>query len=76
LGELGQLREVIWCQEEPSNMGAYAFLHPIFHRLFRESDRPLTLRWVARAESASPATGSPKAHQIEQDDLLTRAFTR
>ena len=75
LGELGQVKELIWCQEEPSNMGAFRYLHPIFARVFNGGS-PLqpAVRWVARPESASPATGSPKAHQIEQDDLLKRAL--
>ncbi len=80
------LREIVWVQEEPSNMGAYRFLHPIFSRLFNGDTGTVAspsaavavtktrVRWVARAESASPATGSPKAHAIEQDDLLTRTF--
>ena len=65
------LRELVWCQEEPQNMGAYAFLHPRLVPLF--SGGP-ALRWVARAESASPATGSPKAHAIEQQRLLAEVF--
>jgi 2-oxoglutarate dehydrogenase E1 component len=77
LAAFPQLREVIWCQEEPSNMGAQIFLHPLFTRLFGHGGtRPVGLRWVARAESASPATGSPKAHAMEQQDLLSRAFAR
>jgi len=74
-GATGGLREIVWCQEEPSNMGAFHYLHPIFARLFmaRAPGGP-PCRWVARPESASPATGSRKAHQMEQDDLLTRTF--
>jgi 2-oxoglutarate dehydrogenase complex dehydrogenase (E1) component-like enzyme len=58
-------------------MGAQIFLHPLYTRLFGHGGtRPVGLRWVARAESASPATGSPKAHAMEQQDLLRRAFAR
>jgi 2-oxoglutarate dehydrogenase E1 component len=74
LGRLGGkkgVREVIWCQEEPKNMGAHSFLHPYFTRMFAEGPR---LRWVSRDASASPATGSPKAHRIEQESLLTSIF--
>lgn len=65
------LAEVVWCQEEPTNMGAYAFLHPRLTPLFAGGPR---LRWVARAESASPATGSPRAHAIEQNQLVQQVF--
>ncbi|MCA9515786.1 MAG: 2-oxoglutarate dehydrogenase E1 component, partial [Myxococcales bacterium] len=71
LAELPELDEIAWCQEEPENMGARNYLHPIFARVFAEGP---PLRWVAREESASPATGSPKAHRMEQEDLLDRAF--
>ena len=77
LRELPNLRELIWCQEDPQNMGAFAFLHPLMAKTFGPGGkRPLPVRYEARAESASPATGSPKAHAIEQNDLLDRAFLR
>ena len=83
LAALPNVAEVIWCQEEPANMGAFTYLHPIFARIFGHGATSgvlapdvlkLRVRWVARHESASPATGSPKAHAMEQDDLLTRTF--
>ncbi|MFT7583022.1 MAG: 2-oxoglutarate dehydrogenase E1 component, partial [Myxococcota bacterium] len=73
IGQLPSLEEIVWCQEEPANMGARNFLHPLFSELF--SDGP-PLRWVSREASASPATGSAKAHKLEQADLLDRAFCR
>ena len=62
--------ELVWLQEEPENMGAWPFAHHQFHRIMRDR---LTLRHVARAESASPATGSHLIHVTEQSDLLDRA---
>ncbi|HEX2240204.1 MAG TPA: multifunctional oxoglutarate decarboxylase/oxoglutarate dehydrogenase thiamine pyrophosphate-binding subunit/dihydrolipoyllysine-residue succinyltransferase subunit [Actinomycetota bacterium] len=63
--------EVRWVQEEPENMGAWAFIH---HRLEgRLADR-LELAFAARAESASPATGSHTVHEQEQEELLEHAF--
>ena len=53
------------------DMGAWPFAHHQFHREMRDR---LTLRHVARAESASPATGSGLVHRAEQEDLLRRAF--
>jgi 2-oxoglutarate dehydrogenase E1 component len=63
-------REFVWVQEEPANMGALAFLLPRLERLAR--DRAVLS--VKRSASASPATGSHKAHELEQHTLLTLAF--
>jgi 2-oxoglutarate dehydrogenase E1 component len=65
-------RELVWVQEEPANMGALSFVRP---RLERIADgRRFTM--VKRPESASPATGSHKAHDIEQQALLQAALAR
>ncbi len=63
-------REFVWVQEEPANMGALAFLAPRLERLAH--GRPVLS--VKRSASASPATGSHKAHEMEQKTLLTLAF--
>ena len=62
--------EIVWLQEEPENMGAWPFVHRQMHDQFRGH----AVRHVARAESASPATGSGLVHTAEQADLLTRAI--
>jgi 2-oxoglutarate dehydrogenase E1 component len=64
------LKEIVWVQEEPINMGAYSFIEPRLRRLTAGK----TFRVVARAESASPATGSYKAHNLEQRAILDEAF--
>jgi 2-oxoglutarate dehydrogenase E1 component len=58
--------DVVWLQEEPENMGAWPFVQR-HHQL-----RGLKVSHVARAESASPATGSSLVHAAEQADLLER----
>jgi 2-oxoglutarate dehydrogenase E1 component len=63
-------KEVIWCQEEPLNMGAWSFLFPLLHELLE-----LPVRYVGRARSSSPATGSKHLHESEQADLVARALT-
>jgi len=63
-------REFVWVQEEPGNMGALAFLLPRLERLAH--GRPVLS--VKRSSSASPATGSHKAHEMEQKTLLAIAF--
>jgi 2-oxoglutarate dehydrogenase E1 component len=66
-------REVVWVQEEPRNMGAFFYVMPRLQQLVAE--RGLSLRSVKRSSSASPATGSAKAHELEQKTLLSLAFT-
>jgi 2-oxoglutarate dehydrogenase E1 component len=65
-----QARELVWVQEEPANMGANQFLEPRLRRIAGKR----TLRSVTRPENASPATGSAKAHQLEQRALLAQAL--
>ncbi|MFM8984994.1 MAG: 2-oxoglutarate dehydrogenase E1 component [Planctomycetia bacterium] len=62
----------VWVQEEPENMGAWRFLR--IHFGDRLCDRfPFT--GVCRQSAASPATGSKKSHDVEQNELLGAAFT-
>jgi 2-oxoglutarate dehydrogenase E1 component len=64
-------RDIVWVQEEPSNMGALSYLLPRLKRIANE--RPVLS--VKRSGSASPATVSAKAHEVEQKTILTLAFT-
>jgi 2-oxoglutarate dehydrogenase E1 component len=66
-----EAREIVWVQEEPANMGALFYVMPRFRRIFR--NRPV--RSVKRSASPSPATGSAKAHELEQKTLLALAFS-
>ncbi len=69
LARYTNLEQVMWLQEEPENMGAWPFVHLRMHDHLRD----LRVSHVARAESASPATGSGLIHAAEQADLLVRA---
>lgn len=69
LQEFPEGTPLIWVQEEPVNMGAYSFLH---RHLSNWGRHPLSV--VARAESASPATGSATVHKHEQQCILNFAF--
>ena len=69
-GRYANAKDVVWVQEEPANMGARAFMMPRLRRLLDGR----ALRSVRRSASASPATGSAKAHDIEQQTLLAMAF--
>jgi len=67
----GESGDIVWVQEEPANMGALFNMLP---RLQRIAGNRHVLS-VKRSSSASPATGSAKAHEVEQKTLLTLAFT-
>jgi 2-oxoglutarate dehydrogenase E1 component len=72
LAEHPRAREIVWVQEEPGNMGAAGYVVPRLERLAKA--RGLRLRSIKRSPSASPATGSAKAHELEQKTLLALAF--
>jgi 2-oxoglutarate dehydrogenase E1 component len=67
--------DVVWCQEEPENMGAWHFadrrIERVLGDLEMKSKRPI---YVGRREAASPATGSLKTHLKEQAELVDRAL--
>ncbi len=63
-------KDLVWVQEEPANMGALFYVHPRLERLAGRR-----VRLVRRHASGSPATGSAKAHVMEQQTLLALAFT-
>jgi 2-oxoglutarate dehydrogenase E1 component len=61
----------VWVQDEPENMGAWRFLR--IHLGDKLFDR-LPFSGVCRQSAASPATGSKKSHDLEQNELLSAAF--
>ena len=64
-------REIVWVQEEPANMGALNYMLPRLRHLAGEK----SVLSVKRSASPSPATGSAKAHDVEQKALLSLALT-
>jgi 2-oxoglutarate dehydrogenase E1 component len=62
--------EIVWVQEEPANMGAFFYVMPELRRM--AGDRAVLS--VKRSASATPATGSAKAHEIEEKTLIDLAF--
>ncbi len=64
-------RDIVWVQEEPANMGAMFYVLPRLRHIAGE--RPVLS--VKRSASASPSTGSAKAHEMEQNTLLALAFS-
>jgi 2-oxoglutarate dehydrogenase E1 component len=70
LARYPQLQEVVWLQEEPQNMGAWNY---IAAKLRATIDPAISLSYVGRAESASPAEGIHSAHVVEQQRILKAA---
>ena len=76
--ELGRFKqaEVVWCQEEPENMGAWTFIDRRLEAIMNEHgmspDRP---RFIGRVEAAAPATGLIQRHMEEQAILVDDALT-
>jgi multifunctional 2-oxoglutarate metabolism enzyme len=64
--------EIFWTQEEPKNMGGWNFMRP---RLEALANGRMDVRYVGRARSASPATGSYTIHQLEQAQLVKEALS-
>ena len=58
--------QIIWCQEEPENMGAWTYILRKFRKDVEEG--------IFRRSSASPATGFSKIHNDEQQKIVNQAF--
>ena len=65
------LKEIVWLQEEPENMGPW---NGIKGRLYERFENTHHIQRVSRHESGSPATGSKTIHEQEQRELLRLAF--
>ena len=67
--------EIVWCQEEPENMGAWQFVDRRIEKVLgvikHATGRP---SYIGRVAAASPATGSAKVHAAEQLSLVRRAL--
>ena len=68
--------EMVWCQEEPKNQGAWTFIEPniewVLSRIKAKHTRP---QYVGRATSASPATGLASQHKAQQAALVNDALS-
>ncbi|MHB8532282.1 MAG: multifunctional oxoglutarate decarboxylase/oxoglutarate dehydrogenase thiamine pyrophosphate-binding subunit/dihydrolipoyllysine-residue succinyltransferase subunit, partial [Solirubrobacteraceae bacterium] len=71
MGRYPNLREVLWVQEEPRNMGARSHMFP---RLMQIMPPELHFGYVGRPERASPGEGYPAAHASEQTRIVTTAI--
>jgi 2-oxoglutarate dehydrogenase E1 component len=75
LKRMTNLEEVIWCQEEPRNNGAWFFVEPYIEEALEKAGKaPMRARYAGRKASASPATGLAKRHLAEQGALVADAL--
>ncbi len=67
--------EIVWAQQEPKNMGAFAYVNPRVMTATREiNKKEKRVRYVGRQVSAAPATGMGKVHQAEYQRILDGVF--
>lgn len=71
LASMPNVKEIVWCQEEPKNMGAWTFVATRFMEEFDDGQR---LIYAGRQASASPAAGQKAMHDAEQQKLVEEAM--
>ena len=69
-------KDIVWCQEEPLNAGAWSFVQPRIETLLNETEHHNRrhVMYAGRNPSASVATGLKASHQKEEHELLEDAF--
>ncbi|HEY7090772.1 MAG TPA: 2-oxoglutarate dehydrogenase E1 component [Tepidisphaeraceae bacterium] len=70
LSRYRQAQEFVWVQEEPKNRGAWSFVSPRLMEMLPDT----VVQYVGREESASPAAGAFKMHQVEEQEIMTAAL--
>lgn len=65
------LKEIVWVQEEPKNMGAWNFVDDYLRKYLQDEQ---ILRYVGRPDRSSPAVGEPNVHKMEQNQLIQAAI--
>lgn len=71
LKKLKTVKDIVWCQEEPKNMGAWTFVAPRFMEILEDGQK---LTYAGRQASASPAAGQKKVHEAEQQAFVDDAM--
>jgi 2-oxoglutarate dehydrogenase E1 component len=72
LGRYTKASELVWCQEEPQNQGAW---YQIRHRLQELAGEDRPVYYAGRPSASAPATGLAKLHEIEQQRLVSAALS-
>lgn len=67
--------ELVWCQEEPKNMGAWSYVKPRLMTTLKENGISKYVQYVGRKSCSSPAIGGYTLHAAEQKDFIDRALS-
>jgi 2-oxoglutarate dehydrogenase E1 component len=70
VGAFPKKAQIVWCQEEPENMGGWTFMEPRLRKMFERE-----IAYAGRDASASPAVGSLALHKREQACVVKDAFS-
>jgi 2-oxoglutarate dehydrogenase E1 component len=73
LGPYAHVKDMIWCQEEPQNQGAWITIAPFIATVLGQGQ---TLRYAGRMASASPAVGYHSIHEKEQEEIVIQALLK
>ncbi|MEQ4564340.1 MAG: 2-oxoglutarate dehydrogenase E1 component, partial [Acinetobacter sp.] len=68
------VKDVVWCQEEPKNQGAWLFIAPRLYDDILKSGKQIRISYAGREASAAPACGSPYLHAKQQAQLIHDAL--
>ena len=75
LKRMTNLEEIVWCQEEPKNNGAWFFVDRLIEQAAADAGKPgMRPVYAGREPAASPATGLAKRHQVQQESLVSIAL--
>jgi 2-oxoglutarate dehydrogenase E1 component len=72
IGKYAKLKELVWLQEEPENMGVWRYIAPRLKKL----SGGLPIHYIGRRALSSPAEGSSSHHKINQDALIEQAYSK
>jgi len=67
------LKEIVWTQEEPKNMGAWSYIAPLLEEI---APRGIQVSYNGRPKMASPSEGDPLVHKQEQQRIINNALTQ
>jgi 2-oxoglutarate dehydrogenase E1 component len=71
LNRYPKLKEVVWLQEEPENMGAWMFIYPFLRKFIKGR---VALHFMGRRRNSSPAEGTASMHKVNQEALVRQVF--
>ncbi|MFC5714332.1 2-oxoglutarate dehydrogenase E1 component [Thalassorhabdus alkalitolerans] len=73
ISRYNNVKEVVWVQEEPSNMGAWTYIQPLLRQVAPEG---ADVSYIGRRRRSSPSEGDPKVHKKEQSRIINEALNQ